>query len=106
MDTSQRANPVIEARESLTTARRSAETAIGHAGSREDAFAVASELAEAYREAADEMASYRAREAARLRDDEGLSLAGLAERLGISKTRADQLIRLAKAQNSPSDSED
>lgn len=106
MSRSDRDELLAEARESLTSARRAAETAIGRAESQEVAFAVASELATAYREVADEMTGYRVREAARLRDAEGLSLAGLAKRLGISKARAEQLINAAKAQNSPSDSED
>lgn len=97
---------LADARESLTNARRAAEAAIGRAESQEVAFAVASELATAYREVADEMTGYRVREAARLRDAESLSLAGLAKRLGISKARAEQLVNMAKAQNSPSDSED
>ncbi len=39
----------------------------------------------------------RARQAARIRDREALSLAGLADRIGVSKSRADQLVNLAKA---------
>jgi hypothetical protein len=38
----------------------------------------------------------RARQAARIRDKEALSLAGLADRIGVSKSRADQLVNLAK----------
>lgn len=39
----------------------------------------------------------RARQAVRIREAEELSLAKLADRIGVSKARADQLIRAAKA---------
>ena len=39
----------------------------------------------------------RANSAAQLREREHLSLAGLADALGISKTRADQLVRLSRS---------
>jgi len=39
----------------------------------------------------------RARQAVRIREAEELSLAALADRIGVSKARADQLIRAAKA---------
>jgi hypothetical protein len=40
----------------------------------------------------------RARQAARIREREALSLAGLADRIGVSKSRAEQLVNLAKPQ--------
>jgi DNA-binding transcriptional regulator YiaG len=39
----------------------------------------------------------RARQAVRIREAEALSLAGLADRIGVSKARADQLVNAAKA---------
>jgi hypothetical protein len=72
--------------------------AITRTDSPEAAFKIATDLATAFREAAEEVAGLRAREAARVRDSERLSLSGLAERLGISKARADQLIRTANSQ--------
>lgn len=42
-------------------------------------------------------AKLRARQASRIRNREALSLAGLADRIGVSKSRADQLVNLAKA---------
>jgi hypothetical protein len=38
----------------------------------------------------------RARQAVRIREAEALSLAGLADRIGVSKARADQLVNAAK----------
>lgn len=90
--------PGEDALESVRRAREVAAIAIDSSGGAEAAFRLATDLANAFREAADEIAAVRAREAARLRDAEGLSLAGLADRLGISKPRADQLMRIAKAQ--------
>jgi hypothetical protein len=72
--------------------------AVASADTPESAFKIATDLAAAFREAAEEVAGFRAREAARVRDSEKLSLGGLADRLGISKTRADQLMRIAKGQ--------
>ena len=71
--------------------------AVAQAASPEAAFKIATDLATVYRETADEVANLRAREAARIKDSEGLSLAALADRLGISKTRADQLMRVARS---------
>lgn len=101
--------PLAAVRDSLASAHRAAEAAIRHAESAESryaAFAAASELAVVFREVADQVAGFRAREAARIRDAEGLSLAGLAKRLGVSKPRAQQLIKMAEAQNSPAKSGD
>jgi DNA-binding transcriptional regulator YiaG len=38
----------------------------------------------------------RARQAMRIREREALSLAGLADRIGVSKSRAEQLVNLAR----------
>ncbi|MFI5935779.1 hypothetical protein [Actinoplanes sp. NPDC051494] len=59
------------------------------------------EQATALREAIDglvgEAAALRARMAARIYESEKLSLAALANRIGVSKARADQLIRSTKS---------
>ena len=98
MSGSERVRAQVNALESLKRAREDAAAAVASADGPEAAFKIASDLAAVYREAAEEVAGFRVREAARVRESEGLSLAGLADRLGISKTRADQLMRLAKAQ--------
>ena len=61
------------------------------------AFEDASALVELLTAEAIAAGKVRAGIAAQLRDKEQLSLAGLAEVLGISKARADQLVRLARS---------
>ncbi|MEU1385817.1 MULTISPECIES: hypothetical protein [unclassified Nonomuraea] len=61
-----------------------------------EAFRLATELAESLREMAEEAALARARSAARISEAESLSLAGLADKLGVSKARASQLLRVAR----------
>lgn len=62
----------------------------------EAAFDSATDLADALRDMADDAALTRARVAAQIREGEGLSIQALGERLGISKARADQLLRAAR----------
>lgn len=61
----------------------------------EQAYQVATQLADCLRELADAAALARARSAARLHCSENLSLAGLATKLGVSKSRAKQLLQAA-----------
>lgn len=61
------------------------------------AFEDATALAELLTSEAIAAGKVRAGIAAQLRDGEQLSLAGLAEVLGISKARADQLVRLSRS---------
>ncbi|MEV4371310.1 hypothetical protein AB0J71_29855 [Nonomuraea sp. NPDC049637] len=61
-----------------------------------EAFRLATELAESLREMAEEASLARAKAAARISESESLSLAGLANKLGISKARASQLLRVAR----------
>jgi hypothetical protein len=61
------------------------------------AFARATRLVELLRAQVDEAAELRVRAAARIYEAESLSLAGLADRLGISKARAAQLINSSKS---------
>ena len=63
----------------------------GHAG-----FRLAAELGEIWRAAALRVRDHgRGRAAARIRDDESLSLRSLARVVGMGKSRADELIREA-----------
>lgn len=62
------------------------------------AFHVATDLAEAMRELSDECAALRADQAYRIRAEQSLTLAVLAETVGLSRSRADQLIRSSPTQ--------
>ena len=55
-----------------------------------------SRLAEELRMVSDMAARHRGEEVLRIKDAEALSLAALAGRVGISKARADQLVRAAR----------
>jgi len=59
----------------------------------QEKLTAAGRLAEALRTRSDEAARIRHAEALRIYDEESLSLAQLASRVGISKARADQIIR-------------
>jgi hypothetical protein len=58
-----------------------------------DAFRHATALADVLREIAEDAAELRASTVAQIREAEQLSLAGLAQRIGVSKARADQLLK-------------
>ncbi|NUW33845.1 hypothetical protein HTZ77_20760 [Nonomuraea sp. SMC257] len=62
----------------------------------QQAFIQATRLADDLRKMADDAALTRARVAAQIHDAEALSLAALATKLGISKARADQLLKAAR----------
>jgi transcriptional regulator with XRE-family HTH domain len=81
--------------ESLAGAYQDAVAAIESTPDLLGAFDMATTLATTMRGNADAANRLRARTAAKLRDAEGLSLAQLAQRIGISKARADQLVRAA-----------
>jgi hypothetical protein len=57
----------------------------------------ASEVRELLRKMHDAFAEIRTDAAAVIRESEKLSLAGLAQRIGVSKSRADEIVRAAKA---------
>ena len=85
---------------SLTAMRKAYEQAVAAIEAvpdGEEAFSQATQL----REAADALvggaAELRARMAGRIWEAEEMSLAALAQRIGVSKTRADQLIKAARA---------
>ena len=61
--------------------------------SSQERLEAAGKLAEALRDRSDEAARIRHAEAVRIYETESLSLAQLADRVGISKARADQIIR-------------
>lgn len=80
----------------LRRAFREAVTAVQATADPQEAYESATRLADGLREMADAAARVRAETAARIHRAESLSLAGLAERLGVSKARADQLLRAAR----------
>ncbi|MEV4473262.1 hypothetical protein [Nonomuraea sp. NPDC049504] len=61
----------------------------------DEAYEIATRLAVAMRTIADRAAMARAKSAAKISESEQLSLQGLADKLGISKSRAAQLLRNA-----------
>lgn len=67
----------------------------------EAAYHIATRLADCLRKLADDAALTRAKCAAKISDAEKLSLRRLADKLGISKARADQLIRVARRKAAP-----
>lgn len=62
----------------------------------QQAFSRATRLADDLRKMADGAALTRAKVAAQIHDAENLSLAGLATKLGMSKARANQLLKAAR----------
>ncbi|GAA1021452.1 hypothetical protein Aple_073750 [Acrocarpospora pleiomorpha] len=80
----------------LRRAYREAVKAVQATADAHEAYESATRLADGLREMADAAARVRAATAAQIQKAEKLSLAGLAERLGVSKARADQLLRAAR----------
>ena len=81
--------------ESVQTAIARAEEAIRRDAGSAEAFEAATALAELLGQGAEDAALLRAQIAREIKERDELSLAQLAERLGVSKPRADQLIRRA-----------
>jgi hypothetical protein len=67
----------------------------------QQAFNGATRLADLLRELAEAAPALRAREARRIWEEEQVSLATLAGRIGVSKARAGQLINAAKPPSTP-----
>jgi hypothetical protein len=88
---------VETARTRMLRAVDEAVEATRHIADPDRAYAAATLIVEALQQATVVSGRNRAQAVARIRDAEGLSLSALAERLGISKARAEQLINLAKA---------
>ena len=86
-----------EALDALTAAYREAVATIKAIPDPQRAFEYATQLANALRDIYREASELRTHTAARIWEAEELSLAALAERIGVSKARADQLIRAARA---------
>lgn len=80
------------AREALSEAEALARAAVDAAESGRVAFQLATELAAAWQLAADRVSHLRGRAAARIRDEESLSLRGLADRIGVAPSRAHLMI--------------
>ena len=64
-----------------------------------EAFTLATQLRDQMEALADADAVLRAEIAARIAEEEQLSLAGLADRISVSKARADQMVRRARSQD-------
>lgn len=67
------------------------------------AFESATELTEAARQITIHLGKLRALQAARIRDQESLSLTGLADRIRVSKTRAAQMMEIAAKEREGTD---
>jgi hypothetical protein len=80
----------------LRDAYGQAATAIHGDSQAQHAFESATALADTLRQLAENAANLRARTAARIATEEKLSLSVLAARIGVSKARADQLIKSVK----------
>jgi hypothetical protein len=81
---------------SLHDAHEQAVAAIHEDSQAQHAFESATALADTLRQLAENAANLRARTAARIAAEEKLSLSVLAARIGVSKARADQLIKSVK----------
>lgn len=88
-----------EALSALARAYELAEKAVQDEADAHRAFEMATEMTEAARQITIRLGQLRALQAARIRDQESLSLGALAERIRVSKTRAVQILEVAaKAQ--------
>jgi hypothetical protein len=88
---------VARALETIQAAYRRAASAIDKVDDAEQAFAHATDLANGLRETYQAATELRTQAVGRIWEAEELSLAKLAERIGVSKGRADQLVRAHKA---------
>jgi len=86
---------VNEALGALNRAYGLAERALEDESDAHKAFELATELTEAARQITIQLGQLRALQAARIRDQESLSIAGLADRIRVSKTRAVQILEIA-----------
>jgi hypothetical protein len=90
-------------RQELTDLYETALVSIDAVGDPMAAFEVATAwqttVRDLHEQQANKASRLRAQQAARIRNAEALSLAGLADRIGVSKARADQLVNLAKGRH-------
>jgi hypothetical protein len=84
-----------EALSALAQAYELAEKAVEGESDAHRAFELATALTEAARQITIQLGQLRALQAARIRDQESLSLAALADRIRVSKTRAVQILEIA-----------
>jgi DNA-binding transcriptional regulator YiaG len=92
-----------QALDAVEDARTLAVNTVADAKTSQQALQIATELINAFRDASDEIGTLRAENAVRIRDEESLSLAALANRMGVSKARADQIVKLAQGKAAKSD---
>jgi hypothetical protein len=88
---------VLAALDELKQAYASIEAVLAADEDLDRAFAAASKWTEALRRYTNSSAELRSQLAMEIRDKNGLSLAALADRVGISKARAAQLVKSPKA---------
>ena len=84
-----------EALSALARAYELAEKAVKEEPDAHNAFELATAVTEAARQITIQLGQLRALQAARIRDQESLSLAALADRIRVSKTRAVQILEIA-----------
>ncbi|SRR6266581_1376710 len=84
-----------EALSALAHAYELAEKTVEGESDAHRAFEIATALTEAARQITIELGQLRALQAERIRDKESLSLAALADRIRVSKTRAVQILEIA-----------
>ena len=90
------------ARQTIELATDETEAAVQDVPDAHEAWQIATAFAEALRVAASHAARFRAVAAKRIKDQDSLSLRGLAEQISVSPARADQLINSAKASEASS----
>jgi DNA-binding transcriptional regulator YiaG len=95
------ANAVLDAMRRLVEEYDRAAVAIAEMTDPQAAFEVATAVADKLRAVAEDAARLRAAQVVRIRDTESMSLARLAEVLGVSKARADQLTRMGTEETPP-----
>ncbi len=84
------------AREALSNAEELASAAVDAAEDGRTAFQLATELAAAWQLTADRVTHLRGKAAARIRDEESLTLRSLADRIGVAPSRAHLMISQAE----------
>jgi hypothetical protein len=77
-----------------------AEAAVTEAADAHEAWTIATTIGDAFREATSRVARLRAVAALRIKDQDSLSLRGLASKIGVSHQRAQVLLNSAKSEAS------
>lgn len=85
-------DPAAEATQALAQAEELAAVAVDQAADGHVAFRIATELARAWQETADRVTHLRGRAAARIRDEESISLRTLADRLDMAPSGLHRII--------------